>query len=269
MPRRGDNLPGFVEHQLDFAAHIRNPAVHPRPADVEARRMQIYLDLFYNNIESFLAGAFPVAKSLLAGERWPALVRAFVHRHPSESPYFLEISQEFLSFLATVPDLSLGDGRPNDLPPFLLELCHYEWVELALSVAEEEIPEDGIYRDGDLLAEVVVVSPLIWKLAYAFPVHQIGPDHQPEAPGDSPTQLVVFRRRDDRVRFMEVNALTMALLDALEGDVSGAEALDRVAGQATALHPETVHREGLATLERLRNAEVVLGTRRQSGDASP
>ncbi|HKX55116.1 MAG TPA: putative DNA-binding domain-containing protein, partial [Xanthomonadales bacterium] len=35
---------------MAFAAHIRNPAVAPAPADVEDRRMQIYRDLFFNNI---------------------------------------------------------------------------------------------------------------------------------------------------------------------------------------------------------------------------
>lgn len=242
-----------MARQLDFAAHIRNPEMHPRPADVEPRRMQIYVDLFYNNIESFLAGTFPVAKALLAQERWHALVRAFVHRHPSESPYFLEISQEFLTFLAT---------QSAGLPPFMLELCHYEWVELALSVAEEEIPEQGIDPAGDLCAGIPAVSPLIWKLAYRFPVHQIGTTFQPEQPGQQPTQLVVYRRRDDRVGFMEVNTLTMALLDTLEqGNVSGAEALERLAAEVADLDPDVVRREGLATLERLRKAEIILGVK--------
>jgi hypothetical protein len=247
-----------MARQLDFAAHIRNPGMHPCPPDVEARRMQIYVDLFYNNIESFLAGTFPVAKALLAEERWHALVRAFVHRHPSESPYFLEISQEFLTFLAS---------QSADLPPFMLELCHYEWVELALSVAEEEIPEHGVDPAGDLYAGIPVVSPLIWKLAYRFPVHQIGTAFQPEQPGEQPTQLVVYRRRDDRVGFMEVNALTMALLDTLEqGNVSGAEVLERLAVEVADLDPEVVRREGLATLERLRKAEIILGVETQSGE---
>lgn len=254
MPRRGDNLPGFVAAQLEFAAHIRNPEAHPRPADVEPRRMQIYLDLFYNNIESFLASAFPVSKSLLDGERWHGLVRDFLHRHPSESPYFLEISQEFLTFLA--------DTRPAGLPPFMLELAHYEWVELALAVAEEEVPEDGLDPQGDLHDGVPVVSPLIWKLAYRFPVHQIGPGFQPEQPGAQPTQLVVYRRRDDQVRFMEVNALTLALLELLEpGNLSGGEALSRLAAEVGDLDPDVVTREGLATLERLRKADIIAGAK--------
>ena len=52
-------------------------------------------------------------------------MRKFVHRHPSESPYFLEISQEFLTFLS-----EQVHRVTSSLPEFLLELAHYEWVEL-------------------------------------------------------------------------------------------------------------------------------------------
>ena len=49
---RGENLPAHTAAQLDFAAHIRNPSVYPRPSDVPPERMQVYLDLFYNNIQN-------------------------------------------------------------------------------------------------------------------------------------------------------------------------------------------------------------------------
>lgn len=221
--------------------------------------MRVYVDLFFNNVEAFLASAFPVAKSILEPEHWRALVRGFLHHHPSESPYFLDISQEFLTFLA--------DARPEGLPPFMLELCHYEWVELALDVSDEELPAGGVDPDGDLAAGIPVVSPLAWRLAYRYPVHRIGPAHQPEQPGSMPTQIVVHRRRDDTVHFMEVTTLTMVLLGRLEaGTVSGAAAVDALALEAQDLDPEVVRREGLATLERLRKAEIVLGTRTGTGE---
>ncbi len=253
VSRRGDNLPAFAARQLEFAAHIRNPEVHPVPADVDPRRMQIYVELFSNNVESFLAGTFPVAKSVLSDERWHSLAREFLRGHASASPYFLEISQQFLTFL--------GNRGIDDLPAFFIELCHYEWVELALGAAEEEIAEDGVDPGGDLETGVPVVSPLIWPLAYRYPVHRIGPDFVPEAPSAQPTQLVVYRTTDDRVRFMEVNALTMALLTALEtGNVSGADVLGSVAEQVSGLDPLEIRRQGLAALQRLRGAGIILGT---------
>lgn len=258
--RRGDNLPGYVAGQLDFAAHVRDPQGQPVPADIDPRRMRIYVDLVYNNIEAFLANTFPVSRQVLGEGPWHGLVRQFVHHHPSETPYFLEISQEFLTFLG---QLSLPD---QGLPPFLLELGHYEWVELALSVAEEDVPEAGIDPRGDLASGMPVVSPLIWKLAYRFPVHQIGASFQPVEPGPQPTQLVVYRRRDDSVHFMAVQPLTMALLDRIDGERRGAEILRALAAEVAELDAEVVYTEGLTTLERLRSAEIVIGIRTESGE---
>jgi hypothetical protein len=257
MPRQGSNLPGFREQQLDFAAHIRNPEVNPRPGDIEARRMQIYLDLFYNNIESFLSKGFPVAKQIMGETLWPDVVREFIHRHPCESPYFLEISQEFLTYV--------DNAKRADLPEFMLELCHYEWVELALAVDDAEIPDVGIDRQGDLAAGRVVVSPLIWKLSYRYPVHKIGPGFQPESPPDEPTLLVVYRRRDESVRFLEANPVTFRLLDLLAEPATGAEVLRRLQGELPNLDSQVVHDQGLATMVRLREAEIILGI--ESSDA--
>lgn len=264
MRAPGDNLPEFRQRQLEFAAHVRNPEGNPPPGGVDARRMAVYVRLVYNNIESFLARSFPVCKRVLGDACWAGLAREFVHRHGSESPYFRDIPQEFLSFLS---------GRHgSNLPDFLLELAHYEWVEVYLATAPEEIPEAGLDPAGDLYSRPVAVSPLIWKLAYRYPVHLIGPDHQPDGPGPLPTYIVVYRRRDDRVRFMVVNALTMALLEELETPSSGAEALSRLverlsdAGGGAGTDADTLHKKGIETLERLRKAEIVLGTRDETGE---
>ena len=56
------------------------------------------------------------------------------------------------------------------------------------------------------------LSPLAWVLSYRFPVHRIGASFQPDAPGD-PVYLAVYRDRDDRVQFMELNAATARLLE--------------------------------------------------------
>ena len=52
--------PTFKELQYAFTQHVRNPAKHPRPEDVEARRMNIYNELLYNNVEDFMQNAYPV-----------------------------------------------------------------------------------------------------------------------------------------------------------------------------------------------------------------
>ena len=192
------------DNQLAMARFLRNPQESVPPAGVEARRLKVYQDLIYNNVEGFISGGFPVLRSLYGDDDWHELVRAFIDGHRCQSPYFLEISQEFLTFL-------METFTPRDCdPPFLLELAHYEWVEVALDVSTQTLDESVVPEDG-ILTLVPRLSPLAWLLSYEYPVHLIGPDSQPDAPGET-TFLVVYRDRQDHVQFVALNAATARLL---------------------------------------------------------
>lgn len=249
-------LPDFQRTQYAFAAHVRDPRTAPRPHDVEDRRMAIYRDLFYNNVENFMSTGFPVLRSLLDDEAWNALVRDYFSRHRARTPLFPEMTREFIDFLQNERD------DPNDYP-FMLELAHYEWVELALSIAEQEIELDGIESDGDLLEGRPVLSPLAWPLSYAWEVHRIGPDYIPHAPGKQPTHLVVYRDRQDEIGFMEMNPVTMRLIQLFTEDdaLTGRAALEQIAAELNHPNLDAVVQGGLETLQELRRRDIVLGTR--------
>lgn len=173
--------------------------------------MKIYERLVYNNIEGFISGGFPVLRALYDDDAWHLLVRAFVDQHSCHTPYFLEISQEFLQFL--MQDYQV---QGND-PPFLAELAHYEWAELALDISEEVLGPP--VQTENILAEVVSLSPLAWSLCYRFPVHKIGPGFRPLEAAE-PTYLVVYRNRADQVGFIELNAVTARLLELVRDNTS-------------------------------------------------
>ena len=212
------------DSQLAMARFLRDPDHTAAPPGVEQRRLNIYRDLVYNNIDGFIRSGFPVLCSLYTAADWGELVRAFLRRHRCQTPYFLEISQEFLQFL-------LREHNPRDCdPPFMTELAHYEWVELALDVAAEQPPEPVPVED--VLAQVLRLSPLAWSLCYQFPVHRVGPRFRPVQPGQ-PTYLVVYRDRADAVRFMEANAATARLLELLRDNdcATGAQLLAGLADE--------------------------------------
>jgi hypothetical protein len=251
-------LPRFQQAQYQFAAHLRDPESNAAPADIEDRRMQIYRELFYNNIEDFLTNAFPVLRKISEDDVWHARVRDFYARHQSHDPIFHRVAAEFLNFLEN------ERGEHPDDPPFILELCHYEWVELALSVSELELTPELANPNGDLLAGRPLVSPLAWTLSYEWPVHRIGPDSIPDAPGEQPTYLIVNRNRQDDVRFMEVNAVTARLMQLLEEDVTstGAQLLTQIANELGHPQPQAVVDAGADILRDLRERDILLGTRR-------
>lgn len=250
--------PDFVRRQLEFAAHIRDPAHRSRPADVEERRMAIYRNLFYNNLESLLAGNFPVLRKLLSDDHWHSLVRDFLVRHRARTPYFPEIAQEFLDYLQNE-----RESEPRD-QSFLLELAHYEWVELAVSIGEERADPIEADPNGDLMAGIPLVSRLAWNLSYRYPVHQIGPDFQPDSPSDEPTHLVVYRNHREEVEFLEINAVTQRLLLLLQEnpDWSGLDTVKQIADELRHPRPELVVDAGHQLLGDLRARNIVLGTRR-------
>jgi len=202
----------FQHVQRDLGQYLRNPEA-PLPESLqplEARRLKIYEDLIFNNIEGFISGGFPVLRQLYNQSDWQRLVRDFIVTHECHSPYFLEISEEFLKYLQNDREMQACD------PVFMLELAHYEWVELALDVSEEVLPVTAQeVLTQDLLEELPVASPLVWTLSYQFPVHHIGPDYQPNVAPEQPTFLLVYRNRLDEVQFMESNALTVRLLQLL------------------------------------------------------
>ena len=246
----------FKDIQYRFTRHIRDPDNAPAPEDIEDRRMAIYRDLLYRNVESFLANSFPVLKKVLKDDEWHALMREYFRNHKARTPLFPRMPQEFLQYLQDEKETA------GSMYPFLLELAHYEWVELALSLDTREIRQDGINPDGDLLSGVPVLNELSWSLVYDYPVQRIGPDYLPEEKPAQPTCLFVYRDRQDKVRFIELNPLAARLVDCLRGNnggKTGREILTEIAVEIAHPDPEAVIGGGRSVLEDMREKQVVLG----------
>jgi uncharacterized protein len=253
------SLPAFKKHQYDFTAHIRDPDKNPMPEGIEDRRMNIYRELLYNNIESFIASGFPVIRQLYDDDSWQRMIRDFFSNHQSHSPYFLEISQEFIDYLQNEREPQAED------PAGLIELAHYEWVELALHVADESIDMTDIDANGDLLAQRPVLSPLAWPLVYQFPVHKMGPENLPETAPEQPSYLVVYRNRNDEMNFLELNPVTARLIALLQENESftGLDAIEQIAEEMEHPDPDVVKLGGRAALQELQQYGIIIGTQQK------
>src|SRR5690606_23836660 len=155
---------------------------------------------------------------------------------------------EFLHYLMHERGLVEGD------PGFMLELAHYEWAELALDVAPDIIPERQI-AGLSVLDACPRVSSLAWCLTYRYPVHKLGPRYQPDLPSEQPIYLVVYRNRQDEVKFLKVNAVTVRLLQLFQADdaLTGRQALVIVAEELQYPDPLQLVQEGRLLLEKLRD----------------
>jgi len=241
--------------QFALARHLRDPAAHPPPAGIEDRRLAIYRDLFYNNIEGLLAANFPVIRRTLNDGDWHAQVRAFCVEHRCRTPLFTEIGREFVRYLQTRAE----DPQAQD-PPWLAELAHYEWIELDLQIADDPVPAHD--PAGDLLDGQPARSPWLRLLAYQWPVHHLGPGHTPDTPPPAPTLLLLRRDPQGDVRFAEISPLVYRLLQCLETHPghSGRAVLTMLAAEA-GVAAEDLLPQGHAMLQRLHVEGTLLGTR--------
>lgn len=253
--------PSLAELQFQFAAYLRDPENNAAPDDVEARRMNIYRDLFINNVNSLLSSTFPILLDLLGEKRGKLLMRDFYRFHKSHSPLFPDVPKEFLKYLnderASNPR---GDTEAD--PGFMYELAHYEWVEAGLVLAEEQPSATGLNPNGDLLANVPAVSSVAWLLSYMWPVHEIGPDFQPDSPADEPYYFVVHRNAAFEVKFVHLNAVSARLLELLnlQSGLTGRAALTQIASELQHPNPVEVVTAGEGILQQWREAGIVLGT---------
>jgi hypothetical protein len=251
-------LPVFMQHQYAFAARIRDPENAPAPADIEPRRMAVYAELFYNNIQDFLANAFPVLRKIHPDQQWHALVRDYFATHRARTPLFHELPREFLQYL------NEERGERADDYPFMLELAHYEWIELELLTAGDELP--ACDTEGDLLSGRPVLSPLTRILSYHYAVQRIGPDNIPTKPDETLTHLLVYRDANDAIGFIELNPVTARLLQRVTGqpESSSEQLLRQIAAELQHPNPQTVIEGGSEILHDLQRRDIILGIKAEA-----
>ena len=248
----------FKDKQYAFAAHIRDPENVAAPKGIEARRMAIYRKLFFNNLFNLLGTFFPVLRKIHNDDQWRRFIRGFLQHHRAQTPYFLQLPEEFLAYLQ-------NECEPGDEDyPFLLELAHYEYAELALAVSEDEDNLTGVDPDGDLLAQVPVKSALAWTYGYQYPVHRISPDYLPDEQNEQGVYLALYRGDDGKVGFLELNAITAALLDDIENNennLSGKELLRALAEKINYPDTDALVAHGADALREMRQLGILAGTR--------
>ncbi|WP_372761576.1 DUF2063 domain-containing protein [Pseudoalteromonas sp.] len=243
----------FIEIQNEFMAHIRQPTKNAAPKGIEDRRLAIYRDLFFNNIEGFIASGFPVLKSLYSEPQWHTLVRQFFSEYNCQSPYFLDIAGEFINFLANDYTLKSYD------PAFMLELAHYEWIELDVSIAQQCDTEQPLSQ-AQITTSPLYLSSTARNLSYQFAVHTISKQCQPTQPSAEANYFVVYRDNADDVQFLATNAMTallLSIIDAADG-LDFSAICQQVLAHAPQFNAEQIAQGALATLTAMAQHGVIV-----------
>lgn len=239
----------FVALQQQWTAWLRQPDTAPMPK-VEARRLAIYKELFFNNVSSFVENTFPVVKQHLPSQQWKLLLKDFFALHCCQSPYFYDISHEFLQFLATQHTVLAQY-------PWLTELAHFEWIELAADMADEPLP---LFVSGDFWQSIPVITPYAWPLVYQWPVQQF--EQTKCAPEPQLTCFILHRNQNEDVQLMQSNAVTLNLLQTLQQNhtQTGKELFIDLANTLK-MDSETFCQAGQVIVDEFLQANILLGVR--------
>lgn len=242
--------------QKQMADAVRSPS-QAAPFGIQQERLEVYRELVLNNVSNFVRSAFPVLRQICGDEVFDTKIRQFFQQSQLDSPYFVEIPEAFMYWLQDFAD---------DLPPFTLELAHYEWLELELFRRETEQQSNGqslIWSADFVLSDhehrAIAVTSLLEVAAYQFPVHQLSEQYQPASPLEQSTFLAVYRGADDQVHFMQLDALSAATIQLLQ---SSAMTFHQLIAAITQLVPgldkETINAGVIDLIEKLNSHGLVL-----------
>ncbi|MDT8405856.1 MAG: putative DNA-binding domain-containing protein [Methylococcales bacterium] len=252
--------PSLDDYQSAFTAYLRNPEQNQPKADFLPERVDVYARLIINKISGNLKRCFPLTREFLGLDGWRALVRRFIDQHRCETPLYREIPDEFMAFLL--------DGGAPELPAFVIDMAHYEWVELALETASpESIPAPDAYN-AKLIEQRPILNPTLALLSYRYPVQMFSRTHPDwpdwlagiREPAAEPTLLAGVRGHDEQLHFVALNAMTQRLLAILtQSELTVIQALTQLAQelQYDSVEPLRGHAESL--LENFLAQHIILG----------
>lgn len=239
--------PDFQQTQAEFTHWLRHPEASPQPNDVLPERMNTYRELLFNNVIGFIETAFPVAKALLPEALWQQLTKHFFAEYRCTSPFFYDISLHFREFAADLNWPELTDF------PWLTELLHYEWMEMAADIADVANPstepghvlaDDHFWQQRDVPIRLAMPT---WPLAYQWPVASWTVATNVSDLQAQSQAVVLWRDAGDHVRSFTVEPLAAWLIERIQLD---RQTLNSLAADLISASPDLNHEQAIAACQR-------------------
>lgn len=227
---------GLAERDQEAMAHFQ-------------RRLRVYKGLVKASVLDPIPDCFPILKTLLEkAEAWSTCLDAFFASRSVQSLYYRDVNPAFLAWLADT-------AWAQDRWPFLLQLAHWEYMELEVLIGPESRPESGL-RQVPGTEDRALFDGAFRNLAYGYRVHEA--DEEAPEPATGATFLLCLRNPEGRFETQEVDGRTSAFL-ARAQDAAPLEPAARAVGLSW--------EEALARLLDLQARGGILGF--QDGSAPP
>lgn len=255
------STPEFQKYQHQFVDYLRNPLKNGAIPESLPQRSGIYAKLLFGKIENSLNNCFPISRQLLGSTCWKHLIQAFIKNHRCNSPLYREIPDEFIAYL-------MVEKSPMALPKFIIELMHFEWMELVLETEKPVLSRQIMPVKPDKLTDIPVLNPVLHLLHYHYPVQNITAYDLHWNSWSSrlvsyPREAIILaglRNGDDIVHFIELNAVTARLIELMqEGLYSGKQALLELAAEMHYKDHKSILPSGIKILQQLEQQQIIIG----------
>ena len=191
----------FQTTQQQFCNWIRSPQSE-LPKALPAERMQIYRDLLFNNVCSFINLVYPVTRAMLPELQWQKLLNEFFQKAKCDSPFYNDISLQFREYLIDCQHPSLKEY------PWLAELLQFEWLELYLDTVE-------IAKKTLTWQDKWQLNTQVWVLVYQYPVYQWSTSMTISEIELIPSVIMVWRNDQDHICVESLSALFAVVIEQL------------------------------------------------------
>jgi len=232
-------------------------------------RLKLYEELLFAGIESTLSSLYPFCRRFFNSRDWHQLVEQYRRQYPSASYQLYKSAEAFPQFL------SEQEALMTEIP-FLIDLSHYEWLEVVLLNAKDmALPNNLDTACPSQLTTLSAMRPYWNPISHLYhcryPIPSIldlmrrQEDLSPPYPFKKQSiDILLYRDMDTlSVRFFQLNELTSQLWQLCQTGKSYLEVFQLLQKNIAALHSidfRVILEEGFKLLKQCHQEGILLGS---------
>ena len=170
---------------------------------IQPERLQLYQQLIFSGQSELLQNAFPVVFEILSATAWEHLIKNYLKNASCQTPIYYKIPEDFVHYLQAT----------RVLPEDLIELAHYEWLEVSIDLMAVQV-ESKVSTTCLNQKDQAVVNPSLVLSEYQYPVYRMDALHYPVQ--KQRTYLAVYRQDSFEVKFEALSLLSARVLYLLQ-----------------------------------------------------
>lgn len=188
-------------------------------------RLLVYRALVHNRLRAAIRDFIPRTVSRLGTDPFRATFARYMESPAPQSPYLRDVPEEFVEWAAPIWHADAA------VPDYLVDLARHELLEYV--VRNDPAGGEGPTGIDVALDRGIRFDGAMRLRGYAHAVHELPRDLDDRtAPPADPTELLIYRDPDHRVRYLALTPFAARLLHALAIDALALEPALRAACDA-------------------------------------